>query len=346
MFSRLVVRQGYRFPHLLNTLRAFSTASTAPECLDVYVSADRAKFYKSLGVFCLAQGFVWLIFGQYLRLKCGQPVTWEVMKGDVCELSRRLADRLEYWTPDAVAKVIFRSRKAPLVEEKAVKLMEEKVVKVDYAEKAETEKGEKRSDMEILADRMREALGVKTGTANGDEARQKERERSKQLMPYLCFVMGVFTLFVGGFIPRRVIRRVSLVQWKSTQCVPNGRNNPMMRVNTYGWFGLFPRSGALFTTQLSNIRATAEYREGNRFMSLIIAKRPFTFYLERSEAEFILPEYFEHLNSEAISRQYTTAPHYITYQRRTGAPGTQYGKTLQANNRWSVELVLRSHTNT
>lgn len=77
----------------------------------------------------------------------------------------------------------------------------------------------------------------------------------------------------------------------------------MIRVNTYGWFGLFPRCGALFTTRLNNIRATAEYREGKRFMNLIIVRRPFAFYLERLEAEFILPEYLEHLDSKAISKK-------------------------------------------
>ncbi|KAL5970893.1 hypothetical protein TSMEX_001369 [Taenia solium] len=300
MLSRLVVRRGCRFPHQLNMLRNFSINS-APECVVVYVSADRGKFYKSLGLFCLAQGSVWLIFGQYLLLKCDQPVTWDLMKGDVCEFTRRLATRLESWTPDAVAKVIFQSRRTPQVEEN-LKVAEANDARIDDAKKNSL-KGENTSDMEIMVDRMREALGIKTAAENANEASQKERDRTKQLVPYLCLIMGAFTLFVGGFIPRRVIRRVSLVQWKSTQAAPNDRNNPMMRVNTYGWFGLFPRRGALFTTRLNNIRATAEYREGKRFMNLIIVRRPFAFYLERLEAEFILPEYFEHLNSRAISKR-------------------------------------------
>ncbi|VDM31137.1 unnamed protein product [Hydatigera taeniaeformis] len=289
MFCHLVVRWGCRFPHLLNTFRTFSTKSS-PVCVDVYVSADRTKFYRSLGLFCLAQGSVWLALGQYLLLMRDKPVTWEVAKRDACEFTRLLVAKLQSWMPDAVDKVVFQSNKAPQMEENVVKAAEVADARVNGTKNKET-----KTYMESRADRMSRAT-----TEEGDEASQKERAQAKQLVPYLCFIMGAFTLFVGGFVPRRVIRRVSLFQWKSAQDGADYPNNPMMRVNTYGWFGLFPRRGALFAARMNNIRATAEYREGNRFMNLIIVGRPFAFYLERLEAEFALPEYFELLNSKAF----------------------------------------------
>lgn len=76
-----------------------------------------------------------------------------------------------------------------------------------------------------------------------------------------------------------------------------------MEVNTYGWFGLFPPRGAVFKTPLSGIRATAEHKEGHKFMNVLIRRRPFAFYLETFEAQFILPEYFEHLNSKIAERK-------------------------------------------
>ncbi|KAL5109380.1 hypothetical protein TcWFU_008842 [Taenia crassiceps] len=297
MFCSLVMRRGCRFPFQLKTPRTFSINSVS-ECVDVYVSADRTRFYKSLGLFCLAQGSAWIVFSQYLHLKREQPVSWDILKEDVCEFTRRLAAHLKPWIPDAVAKVIFQSKTSQV--EENVKMMEASDANIDDGKK--TAKRENTSDMEIVADRMREAFGIKTATENASVASRRERDRKKRLVPYLCLIMGAFTLFVGAFIPCRVIRRVSLVQSKSIQGDPDGRSNPMMRVNTYGWFGLFPRRGASFTTRLNNMRATAEYHEGKRFMNLIIVRRPFAFYLERLEAEFALPEFFEHLNSKAISR--------------------------------------------
>lgn len=113
---------------------------------------------------------------------------------------------------------------------------------------------------------------------------------------------GVFTFFVGGFIPRRVIRRISFLPTKlssGTAAVLPENLDPVIRVNTYGWFGVFPPRGKFITTPMSNIRSTAGYQEGNKFIGLVIGRRPFTFYLERFQAEFLLPEYFEHLTSTA-----------------------------------------------
>lgn len=117
----------------------------------------------------------------------------------------------------------------------------------------------------------------------------------------VVFYKGVFTFAIGGFIPRRVIRRISLLPVKQasnqTAVMLPEYLDPPVRVQTYGWFGMIPSKGQIIKTPLSTIRQNGNFKEGNKFMNLVIGKRPFSFYLERYEAEFILPEYMEHLNS-------------------------------------------------
>lgn len=103
---------------------------------------------------------------------------------------------------------------------------------------------------------------------------------------------------MGGVVPTRVIRRISLLPKRLPVVANTANTENLVRVSTYGSFGIFPRRGVSFDVPLESIRLASAYREGNKFMNLLIGRRLFAFYLERFEAEYILPEYFEHLNSK------------------------------------------------
>ena len=111
----------------------------------------------------------------------------------------------------------------------------------------------------------------------------------------------MLTYLIGGFIPRRVIRRISVTPLKSTSQAD--QLNPLMQVSTYGWFGVFPRSESTFKVPLNAIQPLSGYREGNKFMNIKIGKKPFVFYLEVFEAEFFLKEYFDHLVSISTAQK-------------------------------------------
>ncbi|KAM7535953.1 hypothetical protein Aperf_G00000090051 [Anoplocephala perfoliata] len=299
MFYRLLIGRNIRFLHLSASLRrAFSTEA---ETVDIYVAANRAKFYRTLGIFTLVQGVAWFAFAKYLFSRRNEKLTWKMIKNDFYKFNHLIADRLESWTPEAVKKLILRPRKIAFVEEPTVstadKAQPELVESVVNSEEIEKEE----SDMKRFANKVREAFGVDRVDHGNEDI------KSRHLVPYICFIMGAFTLFVGAFIPRRVIRRISMLPMKPSGNTANsavlhpGNYDPIVQVTTYGWFGTFPRRGGLITTPISSIRATVGYREGAKFMNLLIGRRPFVFYLEHSEAEFLLPEYFEHLKSTATS---------------------------------------------
>lgn len=79
--------------------------------------------------------------------------------------------------------------------------------------------------------------------------------------------------------------------------------NTALNIYTYGAFGLGPRNGVCFTTPLTHVRATTPYSKGAKFMNLEIQTHWFIFYLEKYDAEFLLPEYFEHLNDTAVKKR-------------------------------------------
>lgn len=73
--------------------------------------------------------------------------------------------------------------------EENVKVVEANDARVDDVKKNAV-KGENTSDMEIVVDRMKETFGIKASTESTIEAGQKERDRTKQLVPFLCLIMG------------------------------------------------------------------------------------------------------------------------------------------------------------
>ncbi|KAM3180064.1 hypothetical protein ACTXT7_017033 [Hymenolepis weldensis] len=298
MFHRFLVGRGNRLSYLLNSFRRVSINT---EAVDIYVAANRVRFYRTLGIFCIIQGTAWFGLGQYLFRKRNEKMTLAMMKADLDHINVLIANKLESWTPQVLKEIILRPQNTPSVLSKVNKEESNPGPLEEPVGITEIEVGEKnmQSEMKQFSEKVKEAFGVQKDL---DTEVQDENIKTKQLVPYICFVMGVFTFFVGGFIPRRVIKRMSLLPIKrsaGTAAVLPENLDPVIRVNTYGWFGVFPRQGKLFTTPMSNIRSTAGYQEGNKFIALVIGQRPFAFYLERFQAEFLLPEYFEHLISTA-----------------------------------------------
>ncbi|VDD79642.1 unnamed protein product [Mesocestoides corti] len=280
--------------------------------IDIYVGANRSRFYRTLGLFCLFQGSAWSLFGGYLFSKSAEPITWDSIKADVNSFNSRLASRLESWTPDAIAKIILRPRKPSTVDaaEPAVKAKEvEKGVEKEADEQAK--KGEEpllATESKDMASRMRLAFGL----AKNDNSISQTNDSSKRLIPLLCLVMdgakislltylfvsvGAFTFFVGAVIPRQVVRRISLLSRQPSSL------DHMVCVSTYGWFGCLPRGGAQFNVPLNSVRTARAYKEGDKFMTIFIGQRVFIFYLERFQTEFILPEFLEHLNPGVIPKK-------------------------------------------
>ncbi|VDN22118.1 unnamed protein product [Dibothriocephalus latus] len=106
---------------------------------------------------------------------------------------------------------------------------------------------------------------------------------------------------MGGVIPRRVVRRIGVVSRNAGTSAPTKAKQteePMLSVSTYGYFGLFPREPT-FQVPFSQVRSTAPYKEGNKFINIAITQRVFTFYVEKYQAEYMLPEFFDHLDRTA-----------------------------------------------
>lgn len=180
MFGSRVAVGLYRRPilHLFHNLHRLPT--TSEPSTHVYVSANRTRFYRTLGIFCFVQGSAWLYFGKYLLSKRPDELTWEVVKRDIYEFNQSLANRLESWTPDVVTKAILRPKNT-VTEEVAGDVAEENK-EIIHKEKEE-------SDVKIFANRVREAFGVDTDLSNPEEAKKAELS-GKRILPYICFVMG------------------------------------------------------------------------------------------------------------------------------------------------------------
>ena len=86
--SRVVIGRCQRF--LFGNFRRHSTASAPP--MDVFVSANRSKFYRTLGFFCLAQGTGWIGFAAYIYTKHTERVNWQALKSEFIESYQRFAD--------------------------------------------------------------------------------------------------------------------------------------------------------------------------------------------------------------------------------------------------------------
>ncbi|VDO01237.1 unnamed protein product [Rodentolepis nana] len=296
MFHRLVLGRRNPLSYLLNGFRPVST-NTEPGTIDLFVAANRKKFYRTLGIFCLLQGAAWFAFGQYLFSRRKEKLTWEMMKADLNHINVLIANKLESLTPQTLKEIILRNKKtlSGLSDVNKEELNPEPVEKPVETIEAKVEKNMK-EDLKEFSVKVRETFGVLEDS--GTEI-QNVDIKTRQIIPYICFIMSAFTFFLGGFIPCRVIRRISFSTKPSanTAVVLPEKLDPVVRVNTYGWFGVLPPRGKLFTTPISGMRVTAGRREEQRFINLIIGRHPFTFYLERSQAQFLLPEFFEHLTS-------------------------------------------------
>lgn len=185
MLYRLLFGRGNRFLCLFTGLRRAS--STEAEAVDVYVAANRTRFYRTLGIFTLVQGVAWSAFGTYLFSKRNEKLTWQMMRRDIYEFNRLIADRLESWTPETVKKLILRSRKTLVLDEPAISVADEAQPEpmecVLNSAVVETEEPE----LKRFADKVKEAFGV---LRPDRAALEKEDIKSRRLIPYICFAMG------------------------------------------------------------------------------------------------------------------------------------------------------------
>nr|CDS35184.2 negative elongation factor e [Hymenolepis microstoma]CUU98236.1 negative elongation factor e [Hymenolepis microstoma] len=299
MFHRFVFGKRNPLSYLLSGFRPVST-NTESGAVDLYVGANRTKFYRTLGIFCLIQGAVWFAFGQYLFRRRKEKLTLEMMKADLNHINVLIANKLESWTPETLKKIIFRNRKtlSGLPQVNKEEINPEPLGQPVETIEAKVEEKDMQSELKQFSNKVRETFGI---LEDKDGETQDEGIETRQIIPYICFIMSAFTFFIGGFIPCRVIRRIyfSIKSSANTAVVLPENLDPVVRVNTYGWFGVFPSRGKHFTIPISSMRVTAGYQEDQKFMNLIIGRHPFIFYLERPQAQFLLPEFFEHLTSTA-----------------------------------------------
>ncbi|VDL91266.1 unnamed protein product [Schistocephalus solidus] len=293
----------------------FPTSALDPTA--VYIAADRRRFYRSIGIFCIFQASAWSVFTTYVMRK--SEVNWKTLVADVDWFNRRIAQRLESWSPSALKKLFLCSPKrqedvAAKPEEAATadsavanaNTRASAVIVTLSAENSanENEKKNSKDDKPLAQSLLSTAKDVSSSfraSLGISEDKKSIKITTGSLLPLLTGFMCVFTCFMGCVIPRRVVRHIGLVSRNTeTSAVTNARqtNDPLLRVSTYGYFGLFPRV-ATFQVHLSQLRATAPYKEGNKFINVMITRRIFTFYVEKYEAQYLLPEFFDHLDQTA-----------------------------------------------
>ncbi len=153
-----------------------------PGSADIYIAANRLKFYKSIGLFCLLQGTAWSAFTVYLLSKSLDTMNWDCMKADLNAFNVRLATTLEAWTPEVIRKAILRPKSQPTpVAEK----VDDKAAVVE-AKQEEEEEPFYISEAKGIAEKMRAAIGLVT---EGEQS-EKDAFNSKRMVPLLCGVMG------------------------------------------------------------------------------------------------------------------------------------------------------------
>lgn len=194
MFPRIFIgRCSNRLSTVIRSFRRrFSSKPEVGETVDIYVAADRGRFYKALGTFCFIQGAVWFGFGRYLFSKRGEAITLSSMKADLDHANFIVASTLESWAPNAIKKYILRSEKSP---ESAVE-KDSSTEPVEETSKAEeSEKVDSRSGAKMFSDKVRESFGVVEEKEEKDEKSEDMALKTRLLVPYICFVMGTFIVF-------------------------------------------------------------------------------------------------------------------------------------------------------
>lgn len=192
MFHRFLVGRGNRLSYLLNGFRRVSI-NTEPEAVDIYVAANRIRFYRSLGIFCIIQGTAWFGLGWYLFRKRNEKMTLAMMKADLDHINVLMANKLESWTPQALKKIILRPQKTVSDLSKVNKEESNPGPLEEPAGTTETEVGEKdmQSEMKQFSEKVKEAFGVQKDV---DTEVQNEDIKTRQLVPYICLVMGALHL--------------------------------------------------------------------------------------------------------------------------------------------------------
>nr|VZI50565.1 unnamed protein product [Spirometra erinaceieuropaei] len=318
----LLVRPPYRLAFRRMLL---PPPSSAPD-LDptaIYIASDRRRFYRSVGIFCLLQASAWGAFTAYVARK--SEVNWETLVADLDWFNQKLARRLESLTPSALKRLILRRSKT----QENVGAKTEETATVDTAfERQETqgvatavapstktsanaaentEWTDNQPFSQILMSMAKDISSSFRTSLGISEDKKSIQIQTGNLLSLLTGFMCIFTCFMGGLIPRRVVRRINIVpRDMGTSAVTKAKptDDPLLSVSTYSYFGLFPRERT-FQVPISQIRATAPYKEGNKFINIMITGRIFTFYVEKYEAKFFLTEFFDHLDHTAVGSALT-----------------------------------------
>ncbi|KAG5448311.1 hypothetical protein CSKR_112963 [Clonorchis sinensis] len=227
--------------------------------VEIYRGPDRVWWLRSLGLFCFGQAAVWSGLTYYRE--------W-YDKASRVVLKRRLSD-------------LFIAAKSTLSQQPEV---DRPLASVELAPAPEAtlDEGNKPSS------KTRQWLA--SFAPKLVEFSSKTKKYDVVVIPAVTAVLASLSLGLGILLPRRTVRRITLLNTGSR--TSKFQRAETVEIHTYGAFGL-RREGVRFRVPLSDVSAKNSRSQNAQFIGFSVRRRLFPFIVEKSGAEFPLPQEYD-----------------------------------------------------
>ncbi|KAF6778947.1 hypothetical protein AHF37_01478 [Paragonimus kellicotti] len=248
--------------------------------MEIYRSPDRLRFYRGFGLFCAVHTAVW--FGLTYYQDWHKKMEREYLRAKLQKFS------------SSISTFFSRGSSAPSAEPTVLPAATD----VSTVTSPQPEP----SEPNVAAGTGQEGLFSKlfnlgSFALKSEEWKKQSKDFNATVIPLMTLTLGVFTFAMGIIIPRRIVRRITLIPRNATAIQRNSARNvdnlQMVEIQTYGAFGL-RKEGVTFQTPLTTVSAVEPRSTNTNFIHFFVKHKPFRFIVETFDAEFPVPEEYDY----------------------------------------------------
>ncbi|CAL8079693.1 unnamed protein product [Calicophoron daubneyi] len=242
--------------------------------VDIYRAPNRLRLYRGFGLFCLGHTFFWAGITYYQGWYTAFYVDALKQQG------KKLGGNFTW--------LFSRSKSSDHKTSPDNRMVQSSDAKDNQEAKPDVNIKSPLKNFETIA-----SLGEKL-----KEFSQKTRKYDRYIMPILTASLAVFTLACGYIIPRRIVRRITLLPIrltspKTTSHAPLGaENRRLIEIETYDSFGFRPK-GVVFQIPMGKLSPMHTPNVSTDFLNFGVKGKFFRFFVEKRGAEFPFPEEFD-----------------------------------------------------
>ncbi|THD26056.1 hypothetical protein D915_003105 [Fasciola hepatica] len=230
--------------------------SSVPGAVEIYRAGDRLKFYRFFGLFCFGHTVTWVGLTYYQGwYKVTERERLQMQFKEMIDSARRLLGLTTNISAD-----------------------DSKVNSV--------------SEPVERADGMKENSFFATQLVRLQKFSDETKKYDKTLIPVFTSLFAILTFAMGVFLPRRIVRRLTLIPGPQTSSY--GHSTPcashrLVEIETYGAFAV--RSNPVrFQVPLDKVYSPNTSSNNFQFF---VKNIPFRFIMEQEGAEFSNPHEFD-----------------------------------------------------